>query len=169
MPLENSGRWAFPSTASSGLPAVTFAALRRLGPGRRPTSLHAWPGLRPSCPGSATTIPTQPDHVWPVNEAPTFAERCGPESCLPRSGRDVYGRAGVQSVALPHVGYDYRNSRRALDQTCTGGSGSIMGCTQDEQDSAGADAGCWCRTVTCNASWLEPVPAAGTILLLILS
>jgi hypothetical protein len=35
---------------------------------------------------------------------------------------------------LPHVGYDYMGSRLAHDQTFTGCSNSIMGCTQDFQD-----------------------------------
>jgi hypothetical protein len=37
-------------------------------------------------------------------------------------------------VALPHVGYDYMNARLVHDQTRTGCSDIIMGCTQDEQD-----------------------------------
>jgi len=40
----------------------------------------------------------------------------------------------VGSVTLLHVGYDYMSFRLAHDQTLTGCSGSIMGCTQDVQD-----------------------------------
>ena len=39
----------------------------------------------------------------------------------------------MRSVTLPHVGYDYMSSRLAHDQTFTGCSVSIMGCTQDSQ------------------------------------
>jgi len=34
----------------------------------------------------------------------------------------------------PYVGYHYMNSRLIHDQTFTGCSDSLMGCTQDEQD-----------------------------------
>src|SRR5208337_2529537 len=46
-----------------------------------------------------------------------------------------YDRACVRRIASPHVGYDYMNSRLVHDRTCTGCSDSLMGCTQDEQDS----------------------------------
>ena len=48
----------------------------------------------------------------------------------PASGRDVYDRAFVRLIALPHVGYDYMNSRLVHDQTLTGYLGGLMGCTQ---------------------------------------
>ena len=40
----------------------------------------------------------------------------------------------MRSITRAHVGYDYMNSRFIHDQTFTGYSSSIMGCTQDLQD-----------------------------------
>jgi hypothetical protein len=70
----------------------------------------------------------------PVNEAATFTPCCGPESGLPRSGRDVYDRAYARRIAPSRVGYDDMNARLIHGRTCTGCSDSLMGCTQDEQD-----------------------------------
>jgi hypothetical protein len=54
----------------------------------------------------------------------------------PASGQDFYDRAFVRSIALPHVGYDYMNSRFVHDQTFTGYSGSLVGCTQNHKTGA---------------------------------
>jgi hypothetical protein len=39
----------------------------------------------------------------------------------------------MRSITLAHVGYDYMNSRSIHDQTFTGCSISIMGCTQENR------------------------------------
>ena len=68
---------------------------------------HRWPGLRPIGRGSATTFIHAPDYAWWSYGAATFASCCGPDSCWPCSGQDVYDRAFMGWVAPTHVGYDY--------------------------------------------------------------
>jgi hypothetical protein len=66
------------------------------------------------------------------NEAATFALCCGPSSCWPRSGRDVYGQAYTVKVTPDCVGYDYTSFRFTRDRTFTGCSDSFVGCTPNQ-------------------------------------
>jgi hypothetical protein len=43
----------------------------------------------------------------------------------------------MRSITLAHVGYNYMNSRLIHDQTFTGCTDSLMGCTQSEQSKRG--------------------------------
>jgi len=77
-------------------------------------------------------FPTHQSTCGTFNEAATFALCCGPSSCWPRSGRDVYSRACATQVTSGYVGYDYTGVRHTRDRTYTGCSVSLVGCTVDK-------------------------------------
>ena len=65
-------------------------------------------GLRPICPGSATTCPTDPERVGCVTKRQRSLNATAWWCCSPCSGQDFYDRACVGRVTPhSHVGYDW--------------------------------------------------------------
>ena len=63
-------------------------------------------------PGSATTVPTNPDLVGRVTKRQLSLNATAWSACLPCSGQDFYNRACVGRVTpKAHVGYDYMAHR----------------------------------------------------------
>jgi hypothetical protein len=80
--------------------------------------LHHWHGLHPFCKGSATTCPrTGLPSRGRSNDAATFTSCYGPEPGLPRSGRDVYGRACLR---VGHPTHRSAMTTRAFVKPVTG-------------------------------------------------
>ena len=69
--------------------------------------LRRWYCLRHIRTGSATTIPTIPEHVGRVTKLQRLLDAAAWERCLPCSGQDFYDQAFVVQVSpVSHVGYN---------------------------------------------------------------
>jgi hypothetical protein len=89
-------------------------------------------GLPHLCRGSASTNPRAPVPAWPCNEAAKFTLWYGPEELLAlhRPGRL---RSSFRPPESPHEGVEYNyagKSANSRGRTCTGKTGSLMGCEQ---------------------------------------
>ena len=89
-----------------------FAPCRRLYSGGSSDCsrrfLRRWCCLRQIRTGSATTIPTIPDHVGRVTKLQRSLNAAAWERCLPCSGQDFYDQAFTGRVAPDsHVGYNW--------------------------------------------------------------
>ena len=103
-------------------------------------------GLPHLCRGSASTNPRVPAPAWPCNEAAKFTLWYSPAELLAphRPGRL---RSSFQPLESPHEGVEYNyagKSANSRGRTCTGKTGSRMGCEQRARR----------RTTSCN----KPLP-----------
>jgi hypothetical protein len=89
-------------------------------------------GLPHLCRGSASTNPRVPVPAWPCNQAAKFTFWYGPEELLAlhRPGRLP---SSFHPPESPHEGVEYNyagKSANSRGRTCTGKTGSLMGCEQ---------------------------------------